>query len=128
MLWYHSAIDLLRLHDPDDDPVCLSYLPVTLAHSTEVRDAQTNELLFPFPVLTDPAAASLRFEQARRSWDESKLFTQIKSVLASAAVPTDIDKVVALACWSVSSTNEFAMTGMAQHALALMIRDSLAAP
>ncbi len=126
-LGYTTAADLLSDDDADYYSVSFAYLPVDLVHSTEVRDAQTNEIIPPWPSLSDPAAVSLRFAQARQTWDESELFARIRSALDSAVVPPGTDKVVTLACSTVSWAGDMASHGIAQHALALTIRDWLAA-
>lgn len=127
MLSYKTTGHLLSVQDPENYPVCSAYLPVRLAHSTEIRNAHTEELLPPFRVL-DATMAMLRFEQSRQAWNRSWTFVQLKSTLSSAAVPPGIDKVVALACSPFSWAEwVYPSMGMVHHALALVLRDFLAA-
>jgi hypothetical protein len=76
---------------------------------------------------SDYATVRLRFEQAKRSLEASEHFAQIKSALTSVAVPPGIDKIVALACSTMTwADDDSAMPSMAQHTLALTVRDLLA--
>lgn len=62
-----------------------------------------------------------------RSWEGSSEFAQVKSTFASVALPSGIGKIVALACSTMSFSGWEAVipASMAQHALALMLRDFL---
>lgn len=102
-----------------------SYLPIEVAHSTEVRDARTNELVSLWPA-SDYAAVKQRFERATRFLAASKEFRQLKSTLASVAIPSGIDKIVAFACATMTWAGNDITRSMAQHALALAVRDFLA--
>lgn len=86
---------------------------------------QTNELVYPWPV-SDYAAVKRRFKQAKLSLEASEHFAQLKSTLASAAIPPGITKIVALACSTMTQADDGDGRSMAQHILALMIRDLLA--
>jgi hypothetical protein len=123
---YSSIEHLLATQAATCRPVCRAYLPVHVIHSTEVRNAQTNELVDLWPA-SDYATVKRRFEEAKQSWEASEHFAQLKSTLASVAVPPGIDKIVALACstmtWADNGDN---MRSMGQHILALTIRHLLA--
>jgi hypothetical protein len=125
-LEYRSIEGLLATQAAHYSPVCQAYLPVHVIHSTEVRNAQTNELVELW-LAVDYATVKRRFEEAKQSLEASEHFAQLKSTLASVAVPPGIDKIVALACSTITwADNGDNMRSMAQHILALMIRDLLA--
>jgi hypothetical protein len=126
-LLYHTADELLSVQEPDHYSVCRAYLPVELAHSTEVRSTQTNELVSPWPAL-DYAAASLKFEQAKQAFAESEpLATQLQSALASVPIPAGINKIIAIGCSTITWADDDPMIpSIAQHILALTVRDVLA--
>jgi hypothetical protein len=101
-----------------------AYLPVEVAHWTEIRNAHTGELVSPWPA-SDYATVRQRFQQARRSLEGSELFAQIRSMLTSTAIPHGIHKIVALACSTLTWAGDGSSRSMAQHALALAIGDLL---
>jgi hypothetical protein len=126
-LGYHSIQSLLAIQDPVYYFIghsCM-YLPVKVVHSTEVRNAETNELVDLWPT-SDYATVKQKFEEARRYFGASEHFAQVKATLTSAAVPPGIDKVIALACSTMTWADDGFLRSMAQHALALTIRDLLA--
>jgi hypothetical protein len=125
-LLYHTADELLSVQDPDHYSVSRAYLPVELAHSTEVRSTQTNEPVSPWPAL-DYAAASLKFEQAKQSFAGSEpLAAQLQSALASVPIPAGINKIIALGCSTITwADDDPTMPSIAQHILALTVRDVL---
>ncbi|KAK4099262.1 hypothetical protein N658DRAFT_430361 [Parathielavia hyrcaniae] len=127
-LLYRTIQELLAVRDPNLYSVCRAYLPVEVAHSTQVRDTQTNELVYPWPA-TDYATVRSRFEQAKRSLETSHNFAQLKAALTSVVLSpgNGVDKVVALACSTMTwADHDGAMPSMAQHILALTVRDVLA--
>ncbi len=67
-----------------------------------------------------------RFERATRSLPASKEFVQLKSTLASVAILPGIEKIVAFACATMNCAGNDITRSMAQHALALAVRDFLA--
>jgi hypothetical protein len=76
---------------------------------------------------SDYATVRLRFEQAKRSLEASQHFARLKSALTSVAVPPGIDKIIALGCSTMTwADHDTAMRPMAQHILALTVRDLLA--
>ncbi|KAK4149175.1 hypothetical protein C8A00DRAFT_19105 [Chaetomidium leptoderma] len=124
-LVYHPIERLLAAPGLSSYSVRRSYLPIEVAHSTEVRNARTNELVGLWPA-SDYAAVKQRFERATRSLAASKEFVQLKSTLASVAIPPGIDKIVAFACSTMTWAGNDITRSMAQHALALAVRDFLA--
>ncbi len=125
-LVYHTADDLLSVQDPDDYSVCRAYLPVELAHSTEIRSTQTNEVVSRWPAL-DYAAASLKFEQARQSLAGSEPWAaQLRSALASVPIPAGINKIIALGCSTITwADDDPTNPSIARHLLALIVHDIL---
>ncbi|KAK4153599.1 hypothetical protein C8A00DRAFT_15200 [Chaetomidium leptoderma] len=125
-LLYHTIRDLLAVQDPNYYSVSRAYLTVEVAHSTEVRDTRTNELVDLWPA-SDHATVTLRFEQAKRSLEASEYTAQLKSTLTSVAVPSGIDKIVVLGCSTMTwADDDGALRSIAQHTLALTVRDLLA--
>lgn len=108
--------------------MCRAYLPVELAHSTELR-TQTNELVLPWPA-SDYVTTKLRFEQAKHFWEVSEsLVAQLQSALSLVATPPRINKIVALGCSTVTwvdGDEDATMPRIAQHILAPAVRDFLA--
>ncbi|KAG8164437.1 hypothetical protein KVR01_006355 [Diaporthe batatas] len=123
ILEYHDVNELLADEDLHYYSLRRAYLPVEVAHWTEIRRAHTGELVSPWPA-ADYATVRQRFEQARRSLERSELFAQIRSMLTSTTIPRGIQKIVALACSTLTWAGE-SRRSMAQHALALAIGDVL---
>lgn len=124
-LLYHCVTSLLSVHRQDYFSARRAYLTVELAHSTEVR-TQTNEVVSPWPA-SDYATVKVRFEQAKQSLEF--LVAQLKSALALVAIPPGINKIVALSCSSMTWVDDdeaAKMPSIAQHILALKVRDFLA--
>ncbi len=127
-LLYHTVDHLLAVRDPNDYSVCRAYLPVELAHPVEPWNVQRNELMPLWPAL-DYAATKLRFSQTKESLEDSEEFLQLKSALASVSIPPGIDEIVAFACSTMTwagAEDHRAVPSMAQHTLALTVRDLLA--
>ena len=124
MLDYHALEHLLRDKHPSYYSVSRAYLPVEVVHSTEARYARTNELVSLWPA-SDHASVVQRFEEARGSLESGERFAQLRSTLASIKIPRGIDNIVALACSTMTWAGNDFTTSMAQHALALLIRDFL---
>ena len=108
--------------------MCRAYLTVELVHATQLWDLQVNELMYLWPAL-DYAATKLRFTHTKQSLQASEEFAQLQSALSSVAIPPGIDKIVAFACstmtWNTTESHR-AVPSMAQHTLALTVRDLLA--
>ncbi|KAK4098369.1 hypothetical protein N658DRAFT_221454 [Parathielavia hyrcaniae] len=124
-LEYHPIDRLLAAPGLSAYSVRRSYLPIEVTHSTEVRDARTNEPVSLWPA-SDLAAVKQRFERAMQSLAASKEVVQLQSTLASVAIPPRIDKIVAFAWDTMDYAGNYITRSMAQHALALAIRDFLA--
>ncbi|KAL2270009.1 hypothetical protein VTJ83DRAFT_2193 [Remersonia thermophila] len=101
-----------------------TYMPVGVGYSVEVRDAQTNEPVSLLPVAGYDAVKQ-KLDQTRQSLEASKEFAQIRSTLASVALPSGIGKVVALACSTMAAEINSPERSLAQHALVLLLRDLL---
>lgn len=125
MLNYHSIENLLESGGLGRPPLCYAYLPVEVIHSTEVRNAQTNELVNVWPT-SDYSTVRERFEQVRRALKGSERFAQLRSSLSSIDFPIGINSIVALACSTMTWADIHFQRSMSQHALALLIRDVLA--
>ena len=126
-LLYHTVGHLLSVQEPDHYSVCRAYLPVELAHSTEVR-TQNNQLVSPWPA-SDYATVKLRFEQAKSLEASESLTAQLKSALALVAISPCINKIVALSCSTMTWADDDGgamMLSVSQHILALKVRDFLA--
>jgi hypothetical protein len=80
------------------------------------------------PPTFDYATVNRAFRWTRRSLQDNEHFAQFKAALASAPLPPGINKIVALACSTMSrGEGVFPTEGsMTQHTLALTIRDFLA--
>ena len=125
-LLYHTVTALLSAQYQNYVSVRRACLTVELAHSTEVR-TQTNELVFLRPT-SDYTTVKRRFDQAKQSLE--CLVAELKSALTPVAVPPGINKIVALSCSSmtwVNDQNAATVPSIAQHILALKVRDFLAA-
>ncbi|KAG7291197.1 hypothetical protein NEMBOFW57_001209 [Staphylotrichum longicolle] len=122
---YRTVQDLLPPEGAQCYSVCRAYLPVEVVHSTEVRNAHTNEVVDLWPT-ADHVTVKSRFEQAKCSLVATEHFARIKSSLGSIVIPLGIDKIVAFGCSTISSLkDDSVVSSMAQHSLALMIRDFL---
>lgn len=102
-----------------------AYLAVEVAHSTEVRSRHTNETVDLWPSL-GYLVVKQRLEDTKRTLKASEHFAQLKATLTSVRIPSGINKIVALACSTMTWADEdAAMPSMAQHTLALTLRDFL---
>lgn len=102
------------------------YLPVSLEYPSEVLDTQAYEFMNVRPVLSYDAVKE-RFVQAGRSCESSNVIARLKSTLASCEIPPGINKIMALACDTMSDPNGDTNI-LAQHHLALVLRDFLSNP
>ncbi|KAK3309457.1 uncharacterized protein B0T15DRAFT_506238 [Chaetomium strumarium] len=123
VLGYRSIQRLLSLPEGS----LYAYLPVMVWHRTERRDRKTKELLADWPE-ADYHTVKRRFAAAKENFGH-EAFGYIKAALASAVLPVGIRKVVALACGTMTKANDHSSyrRSMAQHALALALRDHLSA-
>ena len=104
----------------------LAYLPVEVAHCSEIRHTPTDEFVSPFPAL-DHAATKARFERSRKSLEAGEWFAEFTAVLDATTFPAGINKIVTFALSPITRENDQeAMPGIARHALALALRDILA--
>ena len=97
-------------------------------YATETRNVHTNELMIGGPPTFDYATVNRAFRRTKRSLQGNEHFARFKATLVSAALPPGINKIVALACSTMSRGEDFYYTegSMTQHTLMLTIRDVLA--
>jgi hypothetical protein len=101
-----------------------AYLPIEVVHSTEKRVIKNNTLVDPWPV-TNYDAVRTRFKNERQQWEESNHFRKLRSILASTTILSNVKKIIAFSCSTMTWSDNELMPSMAQHALILLLRDLL---
>lgn len=100
-LKYRKIQDLLEVKELEWYRDKYAYVSVGIDYALEIRNVHTNKIANFTPVC-DYDTVSRAFERKTQSLQDSEQFTQLKATLASAAVPSGIDKIVAFACCTMT--------------------------
>lgn len=125
-LKYRKIQDLLEVKELEWYRDKYAYVSVGIDYALEIRNVHTNKIANFTPVC-DYDTVSRAFERKTQSLQDSEQFTQLKATLASAAVPSGIDKIVAFACCTMTGEANAIQTShsMGQHSLVVALRDFL---
>ncbi|KAJ5558339.1 hypothetical protein N7535_008552 [Penicillium sp. DV-2018c] len=125
-LSYRCACNLIKDvedHYTEDILDCV-YAPLRLQHHMDEIDSKSeNKEIIPARPIGKKEDVARDFDEKRKTWEESETCKKFIELLTSSAGSHEINKVVGLACGSLSlPNNEHAAT---QHAMLVSVRDWL---
>lgn len=120
---YHAVQHVKNRLEDSHNYLHLTCFNLQIRHEMINRDKVTKEpVVHPSMCLEE---LNNHFETAIQDWNASEPCKQLKSVLRSAKLPSDIEKIIAFACGSVAlyDRGESSASSASQHALLLTLRD-----